>query len=290
MLCLSNRIPQSTRAGSNSLSKCARTATTQRNFAFIFKPAGNRLVNQYVDAEWFQPMRLNRELNKNPVEVDPTASVKAFGPFKNYQEEPLVARLHNLNQFFYRKRQSERQSYYALKFTPQKETELSLKQYVDQCDYKWFHRFSQGTVTDVQIHESYTCHIPTELDFSVRLYDPGTNVKHFTDYNNEPANGSSLRYELLEQELLKDVHGFIKERPWMRLILMLQTPGGFWDICWQSEAEGIKQPKHFAEFLELLSNTRVRVFSPLDEDHDVTSLHSEEEATEKTASSKKTAK
>jgi len=155
---------------------------------------------------------------KVPVDHDKTANVYLTVPPNGHEEDPDVANLLGVNQFF-----RSPNSYYVLKFYPREST-VKLEDYVDMFKLDFYSRVPYGLISPLFLNSELIAH-----------FDP--SIKHeafFLDKRGRPD---------------------LAQRP-AEMVLIVKTPGGFWTASCSSTFYAIAAQKD-TYFVPLMRNLKV---------------------------------
>jgi hypothetical protein len=171
----------------------------------------------YLDGKGFQIIPPRKE--------DKSAYVGLVKPPKGHSELQEEAARWGFQNLYLKKDGND--SVYTVGFTDASPSSTPMDQYTDERKQRFFERYPEGQVFDVNLNESVTSHLT------------GKNVEF-----------KALLFDALSRS---NPH----EHPLGKMVLFLKTPGGFWDLGWHSGISNLRDSKQMIGFTNAVKDFKV---------------------------------
>jgi len=118
-------------------------------------------------------------------------------------------------------------SVYTVGFTDASPSSTPMEQYTEERKQRFFERYPEGQVFDVNLNTSITSHLSGKnVEFKTFLFDA---VSHSNPH----------------------------EHPLGKMVLFLKTPGGFWDLGWHSGISNLRDFRQMIGFTDAVKDLKV---------------------------------
>jgi len=171
----------------------------------------------YLDGKGFQIIPPRKE--------DMSAYVGLLKSPKGHSEVKDEAARWGFQNMYLRKDQMD--SVYTIAFTDNSPSSTPMEKYTEERKQRFFERYPDGQVYDVNLNSSVTSHFSTKkIEFKAFLFDAVT-------------------------------HSNPHEHPLGKMVLFLKTPGGFWDLGWHSGISNLRDTKQMINFTDTVKDLKV---------------------------------
>jgi len=171
----------------------------------------------YLDGKGFQIIPPRKE--------DSSAYVGLVKAPKGHSEVKDEAARWGFQNMYLRKDHMD--SVYTIAFTDIASSSTPMEKYTEERKQRFFERYPDGQVYDVNLNNSVTSHFSTKnIDFKAFLFDAVT-------------------------------HSNPHEHPLGKMVLFLKTPGGFWDLGWHSGISNLRDSKQMISFTDTVKDLKV---------------------------------